>query len=327
MIIKSFELEKKINKNIDFYLLYGPNEGLRNELIDKFLLPFFSKNIYRYFENDIIENNNKFEESIYNKSFFEDDKLIIIEQATDKIFTLIKKIIEKKIHNLKLIIKSSNLDKKSKLRNFFEKENSVVIIPFYNDNYQSLFQYVEKYLIKKKIKISNEQINFIINRSKNRINLKIQLEKISSYFEYKKIINHKDLLKIISTSEDHDINELVENCLLKNKNGILNDMNENSLNTENYIIILRTFLIKLKRLYRIQTKLESNYKNIDNIISTYKPPIFWKEKEIVKKQLVINSYLKINKLLKKVNEIELALKKNNASSNYIVSDFIISFAN
>ena len=121
MIIKHYELKKYLKKEINYFLFYGQNIGLIEDTINKDLKPFFSKNIFKYDESEILSNENNFKESLFNKSFFENDKLIIINRVTDKILNLIKKICEKKDENLKIILKSGILDKKSKLRNFFEK--------------------------------------------------------------------------------------------------------------------------------------------------------------------------------------------------------------
>ena len=147
MIVKYFDLKKEIKKNNNFYLLYGSNSGLIEETINSTLKPNFSKNLYYLDEKEILTNENQFKEGILNKSFFDDDKLIIINRATDKILNTIKEIIEKKIDDLKIILKSEVLEKKSKLRNFFEKNNNTIIVPFYEDNYQSLLFLAQKFIL------------------------------------------------------------------------------------------------------------------------------------------------------------------------------------
>ena len=186
MIIKYFDLKKNLKNNINFYLLYGQNSGLIEDTINNVFKPNFSKNIYSYDEIDVLSNIDEFKEKILNKSFFENDKLIIINRASDKILNFIEEIIEKKIKDLKIIIKTGILEKKSKLRNFFEKNKSTIITPYYEDNFQTLLALAQNFFNKKKIKISAQNINFIIERSKgNRINLKNELEKIENYSQKK----------------------------------------------------------------------------------------------------------------------------------------------
>ena len=138
MIIKNFEIKKKLNKSLNYFLLYGPNTALIDETIEKELKPITSQNVYRYEEKEIINKKDDFKETILNRSFFEDDKLIIVERASDKILETIEELIEKKIDNIKIILKSNILEKKSKLRKFFEKSNFAVTIPFYEDSVQTL---------------------------------------------------------------------------------------------------------------------------------------------------------------------------------------------
>ncbi len=160
MIVKYFNLGKNFNTEINIYLLYGSNIGLIEDTINKILKPKFSSNIFNYDENEILNNIDDFKEGILSKSFFDNEKLIIINRATDKILKIIEEINEKKLSDLKIILKSGVLEKKSKLRNFFEKENKLVIIPFYEDNYQSLFSLTTNFLKEKKNKIIHTKYKF-----------------------------------------------------------------------------------------------------------------------------------------------------------------------
>ena len=190
MIVKFFELKKNLKSNINFYLLYGPNSGLIEETINNTLKPNLSINIFNYDESEILSNTDEFKDGIFNKSFFDEDKLIIINRATDKILHIIEEIVDKDIKDLKIIIKSGVLEKKSKLRKFFETNKSVIIIPFYEDNYQSLTSIAQIFFREKKIGISAQNINYIAERAKgNRINLKNELEKIENYCQKKNQLN------------------------------------------------------------------------------------------------------------------------------------------
>ena len=323
MIIKSHELSRFDKKNTNYYLFYGSNLGLIEETISKIFKPIFSKNIVYHDETEILNNTDQFKEAIFNKSFFENDKFIIINRASNKILDLIKEIIESQIEDIKIIIKAGVLEKKSKLRSYFEKEKDVVATPFYEDNYQSLSLIIQNFLRVEKINISNENINLIIERSKgNRTNIYNELEKISSYLRSKKNINLQDLLKLTNLAEDYNISELVEQCLSKNVKRTINILNENNQNTDENILILRSFLGKLKRLKILKINLE-NTRNIDEVIASAKPPIFWKEKNLVKQQLNNWSLKDIKFLLNTVNDLELIIKKNNQISNYVTNNFIL----
>ncbi len=327
MIIKFFDLKKNLQKKINFYLLYGVNSGLIEETINNILKPNFSKNIFYYDENEILSNIDQFKESIFSKSFFDNDKLIIINRTSDKILKYIEELIEKNIDDLKIILKSDVLDKKSKLRSFFEKNNNTIIVPFYEDNYQSLFILVQNFLREKKIKISTENINIIIERSKgDRINLINELEKIEHFTHDKKTINIDEILRITNLAENYSISELTDQCLAKNKKKTLNILNENIHSIEDNIIILKNFLFKIKRLKKLKEELENNG-NIDTVISNYRPQIFWKDKELIKQQLKIWSLEQINKLIIRINNEENLIKKNSQISNTILNNFILENLN
>ena len=323
MILKHYELNKKIEKNINFYLLYGPNSGLIEETIDNTLKPKFSKNIYRYDESEILADSDGFKERVLNKSFFANDKLIIISRTSDKIINVIQEVISKKIEDIKIILQSDNLEKKSKLRNFFEKSQDAIIVPYYEDNNQTLLLLAQNFFKEKKIKISNQSIGYIIERSKgNRINLKNELEKISNYSHKKLSINLDEIVKLTNLAENYNVSDLADHSLAKNKRKTLNILNENNPSVEENILILKTFLYKLKRLRKLKIELIIN-KNPESVISSYKPPIFWKDKDIVKQQLKIWSLDQIKTLINKTNNLELLIKKNSLISNHLVNNFIL----
>jgi DNA polymerase III subunit delta len=324
MIVKFFEIKKKNFKKKKFYLLYGKNEGLIEETINTALKPILPKNIFNYEEKEILDHEDDFKENVFNKSFFDNEKLIIIKRATDKIFKVIEEIINKNIDDLSLILISNTLEKKSKIRNFFEKNSNNICIPFYEDNIQTLSLIAQKFLKERNINISQHDLNILAERAKgDRMNLKNELQKIENFSINKKSINIKEILKITNLSENYDISELVDNCLSKNKKKIIKILNENNFNQEDCILILRTFLSRLKRLLKLH--LDPDIKNnIDQAISSHKPPIFWKDKEIVKQQIKILNFEKTRKLVFKTNKIELLVKKNPQNSINITTDFIIN---
>ena len=323
MIIKHYELKKNLKGKNNYFLLHGQNSGLIEEIIDKDLKPIFSKNIFNYDESEILSNISAFMEGLYNKSFFENDKLVIINRVSDKILDIIKEIYEKEDENLKIILKSGNLEKKSKLRNFFEKSKDLIIVPFYEDTHQSLLFVAQSFFKENKIKISPQNINYIIENSKgNRINLKNELEKIKNFSQKKLSVELNEIIKLTNLAENYNISELTDQCLARNKKKTLNILNENNPSPEDNILILKNFLYKLKRLKKLKLELE-NKKNTDAVISSYKPPIFWKDKDMIKQQLKIWSLPQIKSLINKTNDMELLIKKNSQASNQIVNNFIL----
>ena len=326
MIIKYFELKnKKIDKK-NFFLLYGNNKGLVEEVINNILKPALPKNIYNYEETEIINNIDIIKENIHNKSFFEQEKLIIIKRTSDKILKIIEEIINDDIEDITIILVSETLEKKSKLRNFFEKNDKTICVPFYEDNNQTLNSIVQNFLKKNGVKLSQQNINIIVERSRgDRRNLNNELIKIENLIKTRKMININEILKITNLSENYHVSELVDNSLAKNKIKTLNIINENIFSSEDCVMILRVFLTKLKRLLKIKSEQLKN-DNIEKIISTIKPPIFWKEKEIVKQQAKIWNLSNIQDLMIKTNRIELLVKKNPSSSIFLVTDFLLENA-
>ena len=326
MIIKSFELNKIDFKKNNFFLFYGENEGLKKEIIENNFKNNYQKKTFYYDESEILNNKSNFFEEILSKSFFENEKLIIINRSTDKITSIIEEILEKKINDLVLILNSGSLEKRSKLRLLFEKNKEIICIAFYEDNNQTLSSMASQFFRNNKIQISQQAINLIINRCRgDRQNLKNELNKIESFIKNKKRIEISEILQLTNLAENYSVTELVDNCLAKNKNKTLNILNENNYNLEDCIIVIRTMLAKSKRLLKLFQEIKIS-NNIDSAISSIKPPIFWKDKKIVKDQINKWSHKNIELLIFRINEIELLIKKNSSISLTVLSDFIIEQA-
>jgi DNA polymerase-3 subunit delta len=322
MIIKSFDFKKFFNSKTNIFLFYGQNSELIDETINKNIKTRFINNIYNYEESEILSDVNAFQISLFNKSFFENEKLILINRVTDKILDLIKNIIEKKNEGIKIILRSGVLEKKTKLRNFFEMSKDLVILPFYEDNYKTLMDLAQNFFKEHKIKISTQNINYILEKTKgNRLNLKNELNKIKSLNKNRSLIEFDDLLKIISSSEDYKISELTDHCLAKNKVKTIKILNDNNYMKDDNILILKSFLYKLKRLNKLKKEMITK-RDEEHVISSYKPTIFWKDKNIIKQQLNNLSNNDIKIYIKKINSLELLIKKNPNLSNEITNNFV-----
>ena len=322
MIIKSYEINKISLKKNQFILLYGKNEGHINETINNLTNIKIKK--FNYDEKDILENQSYFFENIFTKSLFENEKIIIIKRATDKILKVFEEIDFKKLNDISIIITSDNLEKKSKLRSYFEKNKIYACIAFYPDTNQTLTKLTYNFLKEKNLTISMSNVNLIINKCNgDRENLLKELTKLEHYTKNGKKITSENISKLTNLIENHSISELVDNCLAKNKKKIINILNENNFSNDDCIMITRSFIIKAKKLLALSKAFETN-KNIDLTISSAKPPIFWKEKEITKQQIYKWSPKNIKQLIYALGETELQIKKNINNSINLITDFILS---
>ena len=321
MIIKSFEIDKKKLDNQDLFLIYGENEGLKKEII-QVIKKKFKGEIENYDEAQILNNNELFYEKIFNQSLFDKEKIIIINRCSEKIYELIENIIKKKTSDIKFILNANILEKKSKLRNLFEKDKKLIVIPTYKDASITLVEIAKKFFYNYKISISQETINLLVSRCNgDRGHLKSELDKILIYIKDKKSINLEEIYKLTNLAENFSINELVDVSLSKNFQKTSEILNESNYKSEDGILILRIFLQKAKRLFNLYEKQNSSL-SYDSLINDYKPPIFWKDKPIVKKHLENWSKSKIKNLITNINKTEIFLKKNNSISLMLVFNFI-----
>tara|TARA_B100000029_G_scaffold320165_1_gene312527 strand:+ start:7190 stop:8173 length:984 start_codon:yes stop_codon:yes gene_type:complete len=326
MIIKNFELNKNISK-FKIFLLYGNNEGHKDQVINDLFIKNFKGQVERLEEQNVLNNYENYLAGLMNKSFFDENKIVIISRISEKIIKFIDDLLEKDIKDITIILNSNSLEKKSKLRNLSEKEKKIGCVAFYADENKTLSFIASKFFRENKIPISQEGINIIIERSSgDRKNLENELEKIKFFSYYEKKITIDEINKLTNLAENFTISELVDNCLSKNIKKTIKILNENNYSTEDCIVIIRTLLLKSKRILNLKKEIIEN-NDLDRTLSSFKPPIFWKDKPVVKKQLEKWSLKSAENLVVNINDIELLIKKNSANSLNIISDFILSTAN
>ena len=322
MIIKSYEVKNYYNKT-NIFLLHGENSGLKEEIINDFFKKNYLESTFNYLEKEILINKDNFYNQINSKSFFDNKKLIIISDASDKIKDDIQNLSEKKLEDITIILVSNVLEKKSKLRNLFEKNSQLISIPVYKDNYKSLGEIVRIFFKNKNILASQEIINIIIEKSSgDRKNLKNELDKIENYLKSNQKLSTGNILKLTNLSENYSIKDLVNSCLAKNKKDTLKIINDNNFSFEDCMIITRSMLFAANRLLKLVEQ-KNKTTSVEQLISTHKPPIFWKDKEIIKNQIVSWKANNVKDLIYKVNEIELNIKKNANNALNITLNFLI----
>ena len=325
MIVKSFEIDKLKSLNSNLHLIYGVNEGIKQDLINNIYLNVFKGDVLKYDEHEVLNNIDEFVSNLLTKSLFGNKKIIIISRATDKLYTLINDLLDREIVETKIVIKSSSLEKKSKLRNLFEKESKLICTPVYEDDARALNYVIQNFLKLNNFSLSQEIKNILIERSKgDRINLKNELSKLKNLSLSKNKLSIDDVIKLSNLAENYSVFELSDNYLAKNSKKVSNILNENNYSSEDCILIIRTILNKCKRLLKIRNEIDNNT-SIDQVISSYKPPIFWKEKDIVKKQAQSWSTSEVKEIIFKINDLEALVKKNASNSMLFVSNFVSNY--
>ena len=325
MIIKSYEANKSNLEGHNMILLYGKNEGLQNETVEKTFIADFKGSINKYDENEFINSYETIYSEILTKSLFDEKKILIISRVGERILKYIEEISDRNIEDTVIILRAGLLEKRSKLRIFFEKSKKLTIIPFYEDDARTLSSLANEYLNKNKIKLSRESINLLVGRSSgSRENLKKELSKIFNYSYSNKEITFEVVKKLSNLAENFGVNELADNYLSKNKKNIIKILNENNYSDDDCILILRTILNKSKRLLNILENYKKN-ENLDDVISKTKPPIFWKDKEVVKRQANTWKLKDLKTKMYQINEVETLVKSNSKNSLNLVSDFIVNY--
>ena len=331
MLIKSYEILKKDLNFFNSFLIYGENTGLKQDIVKSVIKLKEKKNIkykqFKFEEGEIIKNQNDFFNLIFSGSLFDKEKIIFVNRTTDKLFYLISEISKKDTKDILIFFEADVLEKKSKIRNLFEKDNNLVCVACYQDNNFNLVKIINDEIKQTKIKLSTESINLLIERaSGDRNNLRNEINKLKSFALNKQTVSHDQIKELTNMVGNYQNDYIVNICLNGDKKKLNKILRENNFSFEDFLILLKIFSIKIHRLLKIKifNRLE---KNLDQIFNQIKPPIFWKEKEDVKKQVRLWNEKKLNLIIKKINEIELNCKKNHELSTNITLDFLSSVCN
>jgi len=323
MIFKSYILEQSFQSinNCKLFLFYGENQGLKKEFKEKLRIKDKDQEILNLFQDEIIKNKNIVVNEVNNKSLFNKKKIIFINQANDKILDVIDEIIEN-IQDENIFLFSDILDKKSKLRNYFEKSKSCGIAACYQDNEITI-----KKIITKKLSnyhgLTGQIINLIIkNTGLDRSKVNNEIDKIISCFQDKKIDPNKiDLLLNIKTSDDFNL--LKDAALNGNKINTNRLLADTVFETENNIYYLNSINQRINKLKEIENMKQEN-SNMESLISSLKPPVFWKDKPILIEQSRKWNKDKIQAALKKTYSAEIEIKSNSSiRKDLLIKNLII----
>ena len=322
MIYKSYLVENNFSVLKEkLTLFYGENLGLKNDYKEKIKKVNKDAEILRFNNEELIKNKNLVLNEILNVSLFEKKKVFIIETVSDKFIELVEEM-ENIITEQKIFLFADILDKKSKLRNHFEKSKKCAIIACYEDNSATIKKIIELRL-KEYSGLSSYNLNLILdNVDLNRAKLNNELGKIETFYLNKKI--ETNTLKILLNSKTNDdFNKLRDEALLGNKNKTNELLSNTILEEEKHILYINSINQRLHRLYDID-----DLNNIENSLNKIKPPIFWKDKPNFINQAKKWNKKKIKKILNQTFETEKVIKSNRKINNTLaVKKLIIDICN
>lgn len=310
MIIKSFELENNINIITKFHLIliYGENIGLKDSLKKRIIKQNSKSEIVNLYQEDFIKNKRVLINEIENISLFVEQKLIFINQANERSLDDIKDF-EIKDQNLKIVFLADTLDKRSKLRSYFEKDKEAVIIPCYNDTDITLRKLIQSELKDFK-NLNSNMINMIITYSNlNRTNVISNLLKIKTYFE-NKIISDEKLDSLLNTDKNELFENIIDATLEGNKTKLNNLLGKFLFANEDSHMYLNMINYRLLKLLEIHKTKANNKESFDVTINKVKPPIFWKDKPTYLKLLKTWDKSKVLGAVSYLSTIDSSIKKN-----------------
>ena len=324
MIYKSYLAEQNINiLNNNLLLFYGENQGLKDDFKKKIKHINPKANVIKFSQDEVLKNENNFYNELLNTSLFDEEKIFYINSVNDKILNLFENLIQK-INNQKIYLFAEILDKKSKIRSFFEKSKNLGIVACYKDNEISLKKIITNQL-KGFTGLTTENLNLIIeNSNMDRSKLNNELDKIKIFFDKKDII-YTELLKLLNQSENDDFN-ILKDAALNGENNKTNKFLSNTL-IENEKIILYLNVIN-QRLNKLNEILLIDNKSIEQAISSIKPPIFWKDKSSIIEQSKKWNLKKIKTALNHTFKLEIRLKSNSIlDKNILLKKLLIDICN
>lgn len=314
MLYKSYQVEENtsILKN-KIALIYGENLGLIDDIKDNIIKENKHNAILKFSENQILTNYDLLQNEIKNISLFDNKKIILITSATDKLLKIIEEVIPF-IDENKFFIFANVLEKKSKLRTFFEKDKKVDIIPCYNDNEISL-----KKIILNNLKgykgLSSELINLLLNNcGNNRSKLKNEISKFKSFFIDKSISIEK-AQQLLNLKEEDNFNIVRDNAFNGNRVKTNELLSTTLLEEEKLTLYLSIFYQRLGKLNEIYEKKTNNF---ELAVNELKPPIFWKEKNNLVQHAKKWNLSKLDTAFKKIFDVELKIKSSHSINKQLI---------
>ena len=323
MIFKSYILEEKIQlaNNHKMILFYGENQGLKKEFKQKLKILNANHEILNLYQDEIIKNKNILINEVSNKSLFAEKKIIFINETNDKILDIVEEI-NNSIEEEKIFLFSDVLDKKSKLRNYFEKSKSLGVSACYLDNEITI-----RKIIMKKLNnyqgLTSEIINLIIqNTGFDRDKVNNEINKIKSCFKEKKIEQEKiDLLLNIRSNDDFNL--LKDEALNGNKINTNKLLADTVFEVEKGTYYLNTINQRINKLNEIDNMKQEN-SSIEILISNLRPPVFWKDKAMLIQQSKKWNKRKLLKVLDKTYKLEIEIKSNSAvKKDLLIKNLIV----
>ena len=321
MIIKSFSIDyEKLFNLYKVTLIYGENYHLKNEIAIK-LTDIFKNNAYKITfikQEDLLKNIQIFDDYLNQDSLFEENEILIIKDTTDKLLNYIEiEKIEKKI-----ILLSENLQKKSKIRNIVEKNNTCACIACYEDDEKTLKNILRQGMNEIGIKITNDNLEQLFSINKlNRNDINSGIEKLKLITKEKKLTNEM-MASLFNTTSSFDVFQ-ISNVLLslniKELKKILSNFYHFSFNFNEILGPLKYKINKLISIYEF----DIDEKKISSLIDKFKPPIFWKEKNVIQTQMSKWTKQELIVLLEKINQIEIMCKTNYEISETIFNKFLL----
>ena len=327
MNFKSYLIEKNYSQisKIKSILFYGENIGLKKHF--KRLIKTYNKEvkIITFLQDDILNNESVFFNEINNLSLFEEKKIFFIENANDKIFKILEDYLDSNL-DFQLIFFSEILEKKSKLRNYFEKSKIYGSIPCYADTSITI-QRIIKDELKDFQGLSSVNLNIILESCNNdRIKVYNEINKIITFFEDKKITT-ENLSKLVNSPRIDDFNYLRDEAIKGNKNEMNRLLNSTIIDQDRGVYYLSLINLRFYKLIDI-LNIKKRDNNLESVINGIKPPIFWKDKQNIIDQLKMWDIKKIQSVLKSLFDLEKTFKSNaNIDKNVLIKKILIDVCN
>ncbi len=323
MILKSYLLENN-PENLNQYnsiLFYGENDGLKDDFKDKINILNKTAEIITFYQEDILKDVNILTKNIINESLFNTKKIIIINEADNKILVYLEEVLERVNENIKIFIFCKLLDKKSKIRNNFEKDKNFAIVPCYQDTERTLINYINNTLKDYK-GLTSEITNLIIENSNlNRGTIKNEIKKIKKLF-IDKIIDKKKLIELLNIKLDNNFENIRDATILGDKEKVNKLMGEVEFHESDTFMYINQLYVRFNRLIEIK-QIENTTKDNELAMESLKPKIFWKEKPIYSKQSRKWDLKRLKVTLNRISNTELLMKTNSAIRNDILLKFLL----
>ncbi len=323
---------KSPNSTARVILVYGPDNGLMREraktmgltvvpdINDPFNAATLSTEI-------LTDDPARLGDEAGAMSMMGGDRLIRIENASDKTTALIKAYLENPNNNALIILEAGELSPRSSLRKLCEGADNAAAVPCYVEDERDLGRLIRETLQGANLRIDNDAAGWLAtNISGNRQKVRSELDKVITYMGPEGgVVSLNDVRACCGEAGAIALDDLVYSAAGNNPDKALRTYNQLMEEDVNFIVIVRSLQNHFRKLHLTRSKMEEG-QNVEQAVKGMRPPLFFKQAPIFKAQAQRWSLKNISRVLTRLMELEAQCKTTGMPAQTLCAQAVLSIS-